>query len=179
MEFAKLGVYENFSSPQTVNYEAKQLINYYCCEGQLSKTFYTQKEQLHLADVRNLIKLVNVYLYILIWALATCIIYVWHKKKYQFSARNINLAALITIGSILTLWALSKLNFDSMFINFHKFTFDNNYWLLPKESNLIKLFPPQFFADFANQVALQTLTMASVILIITQSINRNNAAKKH
>jgi len=179
MEFAKIGVYENFSSPEIANFEARQLINFYCCNGELSKTFYTQQDRSHLADVKSLIKLVNVYLLVLIWALITCTIYIIHKKQYQFSAKNLNLAALITIISIISLTLLTKLKFESVFLSFHKITFDNNYYLLPKESNLIKLFPPQFFQDFANQVALQTLTMAAVVLIITHTISRNNATKKH
>ena len=179
MEFAKLGVYENFSSHEVVDFEARELINFYCCDSQLSPTFYSQREILHLVDVKNLIKLVNLYLYVLIWAALTCMVYVIHKKAFKFSAHNLNMAALITITSIITLWFFSKLNFDSIFVNFHQLTFSNNYWLLPKEANLIKLFPPQFFLDFANQVALQTITMAAIILIISHLLTKRHASKKH
>jgi len=178
VEFAKLGVYENFASSETVNFEAGELINFYCCDGELSSTFYSQRERLHLMDVKNLIKLVNLYLYVLIWAALTCLVYVIHKKAYKFSARNLNTAALITIISIITLWLFSKLNFDPLFISFHKLSFSNNYWLLPQDANLIKLFPPQFFVDFANQIALQTMIMATIILIITHLISKHHAAKK-
>ncbi len=179
MEFAKLGVYESFASSEVVNFEARQLINFYCCDGELSSTFYSQREILHLIDVKNLIKLVNLYLYVLIWAALTCLIYVIHKKEFKFSAHNLNIASLITIVSIITLWLFSKLNFDSIFVNFHQLTFSNNYWLLPKEANLIKLFPPQFFVDFANQVALQTITMAAIILIISHLLTKRHVSKKH
>src|SRR3989338_4728663 len=179
MEFAKLGVYENFASSEVVNFEARQLINFYCCDGELSPTFYSQREILHLVDVKNLIKLVNLYLYVLIWAALTCMFYVIHKKAFKFSAHNLNMAALITFTSIFSLWFFSKLNFDSIFVNFHHLSFSNNYWLLPKEANLIKLFPPQFFVDFANQVALQTITMAEIILIISEVFKKKYAAKKH
>jgi len=179
MEFAKLGVYENFDSREVVNFEAKELINFYCCDSQLSPTFYSQREILHLMDVKNLINLVNLYLYVLIWSALTCLVYVIHKKAFKFSAHNLNVAALITIISIISLWFFSKLNFDSIFVNFHQLTFSNNYWLLPKEANLIKLFPPQFFVDFANQVALQTITMAAIILIISEVFKKKYAAKKH
>ena len=179
MEFVKLEVYENFASSEIVDFEARQLINFYCCDSQLSPTFYSQREILHLMDVKNLIKLVNLYLYVLIWSALTCLVYVIHKKAFKFSAHYLNVAALITITSIIALWLFSKLNFDSIFVNFHQLTFSNNYWLLPKEANLIKLFPPQFFVDFANQVALQTITMAAIILIVTEVVKKKYAAKKH
>ena len=179
MEFAKLGVYENFASSEVVNFEARQLINFYCCDGELSPTFYSQREISHLIDVKNLIKLVNLYLYVLIWSALTCLVYVIHKKAFKFSAHNLNMAALITIISIITLWLFSKLNFDSIFVNFHQLTFSNNYWLLSKEANLIKLFPPQFFVDFANQIALQTITMAAIILIFSHLLTKRHVSKKH
>jgi len=91
----------------------------------------------------------------------------------------LNIAAIITIISIIILWLVSKLKFDSLFFKFHELSFSNNYWLLPRDSNLIKIFPAQFFVDFANQVALQTFTMAALILIITQLITKYHAAKKH
>lgn len=177
-EFKKLGVYENFSSPEIADFEAKQLINYYCCDGSLSSTFYSSREIAHLIDVKNLIALMNVYLYVLIWTLITCLIYIFHKKQYKFSASYLGISALVTIISIFALWLTSKLHFDSMFMSFHKLTFDNNYWLLSSDANLIKLFPPQFFVDFANQVAIQTVTMAALVLIITHAISSKNASKK-
>src|SRR3989344_1945298 len=133
-EFNKLGVYQNFSSPEIADFEARQLINYYCCDGQLSSTFYSSRERSHLADVKSLITLMNVYLYVLVWALIICLIYIFHQKQYKFSAAYLGMPAMATIVSIIALWITSQLHIDSMFVNFHKLTFDNNYWLLPPEA---------------------------------------------
>lgn len=179
MEFEKLNVYENFEVKDIVDFEARNLINYYCCQENLNSTFYSPKEILHLADVKELINVINNYLYINVAALIVCIFYLIYKKQYKISVSNINSAAIVTVICIIALWFFSKMHFDQFFANFHRLTFNNNYWLLPADSNLIKLFPAQFYVDFANQVALQTITMAISIIVAAQIVKKANASQQH
>lgn len=171
-EFTKLNVYQQFQSKDIVNHKSEQLIKYLCCGESLSSSFYTNREKLHLIDVKNLIYLVNIqFIFQLISVLIISAV-LFIKKKINLILQSFKLASFITIISIILLWSISKLNFDQLFFKFHLISFKNDYWLLPKEANLIKLFPAQFFADFANRIALQTLIMATVILVISVILNR-------
>ena len=49
------------------------------------------------------------------------------------------------------------LNFDQLFLQFHLFSFSNEYWQLdPTRDYLIMLFPQGFFFDAATLCALAT-----------------------
>ncbi len=88
------------------------------------------------------------------------------------------MGSLITVAAILILGIFSALDFDLVFINFHKIFFRNDLWQLPEGSNLLKLFPPEFFQAFANRIAYQTIIAAILIFLIT-SLAKNHVAKKH
>jgi len=176
-EFSKLNVYQNFSSEEFVNLESEKLINYFCCGKVLNRDFFTTREIVHLADVKNLIILANFQLILFLIVLAAITLYLLFKKQQKMLIKRYQFASQATLIAIGLSWFSSKLNFNFFFINFHYLAFQNDYWQLPESSNLIKLFPEQFFADFANRVALQTAIIASVIFIFTY-LNLNKYATK-
>lgn len=57
----------------------------------------------------------------------------------------------------------------------HHKIFPNDLWRLPPESNLLKLFPPQFFQDFANRIVLQSLLMLVIIYLLSVFLSRRIA----
>ena len=163
-----LGVYQNFNNRQEVNEQLENLLNYYCCTESLSTNFFTPLEITHLEDVKSTISLANFQLafttlaaFILILVLAT-------KGEFKYLGKSLIRASLATIAAVLILWISYLLNFSFIFDNFHKIIFKSNLWQLPPESNLIKLFPQQFFVNFANRIAYQTVIMAALIIIVAQ-----------
>lgn len=163
-EFAKLAVYENFRSTAVVDNQSSRLIEFLCCQGTLDENFYSARERLHLIDVKNLINLVNIQFYIFLTVVIAISFILYSKKHRQFILQSFKIGSIFTILSIILLWLSSKINFDLIFLKFHYLSFNNDYWLLPEDSNLTKLFPQQFFADFANRVALQTIIMSIAML---------------
>ena len=167
-QLATLGVYQNFNNRQEVNEQLENLLNYYCCTESLSTNFFTPLEITHLEDVKSTISLANFQLafttsaaFILILVLAT-------KGEFKYLGKSLIRASLATIAAVLILWISYLLNFSFIFDNFHKIIFKSNLWQLPPESNLIKLFPQQFFVNFANRIAYQTVIMAALIIIVAQ-----------
>jgi uncharacterized membrane protein len=57
--------------------------------------------------------------------------------------------------------------FDALFISFHELAFANDFWLLPEDSGLIRLFPENYFMSYffialgATVVAALVITMLS------------------
>lgn len=175
-EFAKLGVYRQFPK-EIVDTQARDLIDYLCCQGALDQNFFTQKEKLHLADVKSLIRLVNLQFIFTAAVIIACCTALFISKKINLLLFGLRWGSTALLVSVISLWLAAIFNFDLFFTKFHLLSFKNDLWLLPPESNLIKLFPQAFFADFANRIAYQTIVFSISILITSMIIN--SILKKH
>ncbi len=164
-EFTKLNVYREFSSQEEVDDQTSKLIQYLCCNGTLDDSFFDERERLHLFDVKNLIKIVNVQFFLFSTLILICFGLNLREKKFTTLFSSLKWGSALAILAILLLWVSTTVNFEKVFVNFHFVVFQNDYWQLPPESNLLKLFPQQFFVDFANRIAIQTILMAAVTFI--------------
>ncbi|MBI2012440.1 DUF1461 domain-containing protein [Candidatus Curtissbacteria bacterium] len=124
-----------------------------------------EREGLHLFDVKNLIKIVNVQFFLFSTLILICFALNLREKKFTTLFSSLKWGSALAILAILLLWVSTTVNFEKVFVNFHFVVFQNDYWQLPPESNLLKLFPQQFFVDFANRIAIQTILMAAVTFI--------------
>src|SRR3989344_4983960 len=161
-EYTLLSVYQKFENRQLVNDQSSNLIKYLCCNKPLNTQFYNQREILHLADVKNLMLQVNTLVIFFSITLIFTTVYLIARKQSKILLKAYQAASVVTLIIIFVLFFSSKLNFSFIFTMFHKFSFRNDYWLLSEDSNLIKLFPQQFFVDFANRVVLQTFIFALI-----------------
>src|SRR3989344_6263207 len=87
------------------------------------------------------------------------------KKDEKEFAKTVMGASAITVLAVIFLWLSALLNFDWFFLQFHFLAFDNDFWQLPESANLIKLFPQQFFVNFANRIAIQTLAISAGLFL--------------
>lgn len=165
-QFAKLNVYETFGSKEVVDSESKALIGYLCCGKELDRDFFGERERLHLLDVKKIIILNQVASVLVVGlVLAGLLILILKKDEREF-AKAVMGASAITVFAVIFLWLSSLFNFDWFFLKFHFLAFDNDLWQLPESANLIKLFPQQFFVNFANRIAIQTLLVSVVIFSV-------------
>ncbi|KKR54635.1 MAG: hypothetical protein UT92_C0015G0004, partial [Candidatus Curtissbacteria bacterium GW2011_GWA1_40_24] len=101
------------------------------------------------------------------------------KRDEKEFAKTIMGASAITVFALILLWLSALFNFDWFFLKFHFLAFDNDLWQLPESANLIKLFPQQFFVNFANRIAIQTLAISAVFLLASYYFVKRNDSKKH
>lgn len=180
-EFEKLNVYENFQSQGEADRLTQNLINYFCCGAKLSDEYYSEREKLHLVDVKRLIRITTVEFFIVSLLSIGSLAILAKKRQYRHVIFALRWGSIVTLISILILWLSSFINpprFEKTFVSFHEVAFSNDLWQLPQEAILIKLFPAQFFANFANRVAFGTIGMALIILVVSLLL-KNNVAKKH
>ena len=170
-EFAQLGVY-NVLEKNTARVQSKNLIDYLCCSGKLDTEFFTERERLHLTDVKALIKQAQLLLLINLVLVITISLALLLKKKQEALFSAIKTGAIVGIGAIFILAVSSLINFDFLFVKFHLISFSNDLWLLPPESNLIKLFPQRFFQDLANRVAAQSIMMLILVFVVANWLSR-------
>ena len=124
--------------------------------GKELKFDYTERELIHLYDVKLLINLLRVTIYIL--ASIILLILIFNKEKIL---DVLLMSGLITIGIALI---LSLINFNALFIKFHETLFTNNYWMLSSDTLLIKTYPIEFFISFFKRLILNII-IVSLILI--------------
>lgn len=178
-QFAKLDVYKTFDAKEIVDYQSKNLIDFLCCGKELDRGFFTERERLHLADVRKIISL-NQFMAVLLTAFVLIgFLILILKKDEKELAKTLMISSAIAFFAIIFLWLSALLNFDALFVKFHFLAFDNDLWQLPESSNLIKLFPAQFFANFANRIAIQTLLISAGFFGTSFFFVKRYDSKKH
>jgi integral membrane protein (TIGR01906 family) len=109
--------------------------------GNNLNNFFTEEEILHMIDVKRIIR----YVFILLIISLVTLFALFKKIKFKIvsNALILSFVALSIIGTIL------YFNFDRSFYIFHKIFFRNQYWLLPENDMLIRMFPENFFYDYA------------------------------
>ena len=135
-------------------------------EDGVSRPAFGEKENLHMEDVRQLIRLLSAVRLgtgALFLGLAA-FLYLKARKAGPSLLRGAALGAglWLLLGAGLTAAALS--GFDSFFIGFHRLFFDNNLWLLnPATDLLIRVCPQSMFAHMGARVGV--ISLAGIIAV--------------
>lgn len=170
--YKKVGVYQSFVDTTMVDSATINLLGYFRGKNQLDHNFFSNQAILHMADVkRSLISTLNLFYLSLIVVIVLISILI-RKKQFRLLIQAAQAASLATmIFIILALAGLSS-TFDFLFDRFHQLLFVNNLWLFPEDDNLVKLFPQEFFVQFANQLAANILITSGIITFCTLVISK-------
>ncbi len=151
----------SFEEASTTTY---QVVGYLKTGNALETELLTDNEKLHMQDVRQLMQISVITLYALtISALAIAIILLY-KRQLAFSQAALY-AGAITATLIVIKLLILNFTFSYSFTLFHKLLFTNGLWLLPADSNLLKLFPTQFFIDFTKRLGLYTILISAIVAL--------------
>ena len=143
-------------SPQEKQFYVDEFTKYLDGRQQLSQQTIAQmseEEIIHMQDVARLffiVRVVNIILLIITILLLT-------QKNIRKELTPATKYASIGIFAFLI---ISGIVFKPFFLFFHKLIFTNNYWFLPLESLLIRLFPQSTF------FLIYTVTLLSSSLIL-------------
>jgi len=128
---------------------------------------YSEKELLHLKDVRDIIDMFRTILIVSAVLLLSSGALLLYQKRYVELLTGLKIGCVLTFTgiSIIVLWSL--VDFDSLFYLFHIVSFSNNLWLLdPQKDYLIMMFPEGFFNDAAISLVITIMMEAVIIFII-------------
>jgi len=136
---------------------------------------FNQKEQQHMADVQDLFRLCRFASW-LGWGLVLFGGLSAHKK---IAWRTFRRTLVAILGVVTAIIILACIDFDSLFVLFHKVAFANDLWLLdPRTDLLIRLMPIEFFISYAAIIGgLWLLGMAGLLVVSTIIINKSNKPK--
>lgn len=149
----------------------KDLVVYSEIDG-TQQEFFTNREKLHMADVRTLF---IGALWLRRGAAAIILIlgyllYRAHKKDaLLILSKHFVATTGILAGVSAALALLVSTNFNKYFIIFHHMFFNNDLWLLnPREDDLINLLPEPFFVDIATRIVI--IFIAVLLLLIAAAV---------
>lgn len=147
-----------------------------------SFVLFTNEEQTHFKDVKDLVLLDYIVLSL---AIVLCVCYVCYRLRSgtldskNRLAKDIIIGSLISIAWILVLGAASLINFDFLFLKMHYLVFTNEFWY--SEGYMLELFPGGFWYDAAFiSIGLMTILIAiSLITGIFMLRLKQEAQKNH
>ena len=125
---------------------------------------FNQKEQHHMADVQDLFRLCRVAA----WACATLCVTLALLLRKDFPWRTVSRTLIALLASVTVLIILACVDFNSLFVLFHRIAFANDLWLLnPQTDLLIRLMPIEFFISYAAIIGCCWLTGMTVALTVS------------
>ena len=163
--------YIGTSSDNLIN-NTQNLLNYLNKKEQLNTDWFSEKDILHMVDVKNLYTFShNIMIYCLLTLIISTIIIILilRGKSLVYITKIFNKVLLLFIVLVGGLSAVIAYNFNSFWIKFHTTLFSNDLWLLsPSESNLIKMVPEEFFISLITKIITYILIL--FILLFTSNI---------
>lgn len=154
-------------------YLTENLLLYLKNNTPLDTNWYSKKDILHMIDVRNLYIFSYNFLIVSAIIVITSIIILSFIYKSLFIKSIINLfnkVFLFFTIFIVIVGLFIFINFNKFWILFHEILFTNDLWLLSEdESNLIKMFPENFFFSLVSLIVF-FIIMYFLILFITKNI---------
>ena len=152
------------------------LLDYLNHKAILNLDWYTDKDILHMQDVRTLYSLSykTMIFFIVVFTISTILLIILCKKRTIFYITNtfnkVLLTFIIVIG---ILSCIISYNFTSFWIKFHQLLFSNELWLLsPDESNLIQMVPEEFFISLITTIILHIFILFISLFILNTIVKK-------
>lgn len=127
--------------------------------------FYSTIERIHLTDVRTLFQTVYWSACVSLCICVACVVAVGraHRSRLRSAVRSGCIAVLLVVAILGT--AMILIGFDRLFTLFHETFFANDYWLLPADSGLIRLFPASYFLGYFVLALSVSVLLAAVLAV--------------
>ncbi len=137
---------------------------------------FNQKEQQHMADVQGLFRLCNSQVWAFVTVAVIALIAEFHLFSDARTLRTFRRTLITILGIATTFIVVACIDFDGLFVLFHKIAFTNDLWLLdPQTDLLIRLMPIEFFVSYAAIIGgLWLLGMVGLLAFATYRIKRTN-----
>ena len=149
---------------------ARELVDYLRFARDDMPTFQPH-EQLHMADVRAIFSLVYVLAPLGIPAALGLGLM---RRRGSMKCCAVTCGGFLAFAVVLGVWG--AVDFDSLFVLFHRIAFTNDLWLLdPRTDLMIQLMPTSFFIEYAAVIAGFFLAAAVVLLLLSLFFNKSQA----
>lgn len=137
-----------------------------------TKPAFSERENAHLTDVRGVVTALKLIRWIgggLTLAALALLYTRYRADRAAFLAGTLRGFAgaaifLLTLAAALAIWG--AVNFDGLFVTFHKVVFANDLWLLnPQTDLLMALMPLPFFSWYAGEMLKSLLPILGLMIV--------------
>ena len=131
-----------------------------------------EREKQHLFDVRGILNIATILLYLFIALFALLLIssaFILKVNNYiiNFTGKIMVLGGLLTIILAATLLFLIKSDFSSTFESFHRLLFEREtYTFDPATNMLVRLYPEQLFQDLGLRISKGVLVSSAIFIVL-------------
>ena len=136
---------------------------------------FRENEQQHMADCRALFVLCRGVAMTAMAAVCVTLGACLALRMWRCAAQGFLLGggSVLALAAALILWGL--IDFDSLFVLFHRLSFDNGLWLMDPASNLlIRLMPIRFFTTYAALLGASWLGGMLLTLLLAVAILKHS-----
>lgn len=130
-------------------------------------TAFNEREQQHMADVQKLFRLCHVAGR---WGTSVSLVSLIalfidrDRNALRYFRRGI--IGALALAALIAVWA--AIDFDSIFVLFHRIFFTNDLWLLnPSTDLLIRLMPTSFFVEWVARISCTWLLMMLLAIVLS------------
>jgi integral membrane protein (TIGR01906 family) len=124
---------------------------------------FEERELSHMVDVKVLTQQLLAVWYGLLVVLLGLGVWAWRADWLPVYRRMLSRGGQFTAGLILLLLLYVALNFQKLFVAFHRIFFEGDTWLFSFSDTLIRLFPMRFWQDVFIFLGLVTLLGAGLL----------------
>ncbi len=161
------------SAREVVDYfessESNELLDIRVRRGDEEVALFNQREILHMADVRDLFRLVfRVHEFALVYVVAyVAAVYLWSRERSMRRLAREAITAGIATVAVLGVAAVGvMLGFDALFERFHILSFSNDFWQLdPRTDRLVQMFPMGFWFDVTLAVGVMGVIQGGAVAL--------------
>lgn len=136
---------------------------------------FRQNEQQHMADCRELFVLCRGVAMAAMAAVCVTLGACLALRMWRHGAQGFLMGGgcVLALAAALILWGL--IDFDSLFVLFHRLSFDNGLWLMDPAANLlIRLMPIDFFTTYAALLGVSWLGGMLLTLLLAVAILKHS-----
>ena len=124
------------------------------------REYFTASERAHMADVRSVFIGAQLAAGLAALLLAWLAVRAWRRRAL---ARLVRAAALVVLVVVAAIGALAALAFDAAFLLFHQIFFPQGNFLFEPGSNLLALYPQDYFYGVTLRIG-GTFVLAALVL---------------
>lgn len=154
----------------------KNLLNYLNGKGELNKDWFSQKDILHMVDVKYLYNVsynIMITCFCIFIIISLALFFIYKKEALLLITKLFNKILFLFIAIVGIIAIFVSQNFTEFWIKFHMTIFTNDLWLLsPSESNLIKMVPEEFFISLVTTIISHVLILFILLFIINILIRK-------
>ncbi len=160
-----------FDTPQS-----QELLDVRVSSGGRDVAIYTDREILHMRDVKTLVRgflAAGLWSGVAVVVLSAAAAAALRRRYWAFAAQAVKWSAAGTVLAIVTIGVASVINFGAVFTLFHRLGFANDLWQLDYGDYLLLMFPERFWFEATLLLgALIVCEFAGLYLAVTWLKNR-------